>query len=112
MSLENGLVMAGNPSPPRIPIIDFLRWEEGSAQERFEIGAALVEACHEVGFVCIINHGVSQKGINEAFEWSQRLFNLSLEEKMLAPHPPGPTVHRGYSHPVGDIQVPHAEFLS
>jgi hypothetical protein len=27
------------------------------------------------------------------------LFNLKLEEKMLAPHPDGHTVHRGYSWP-------------
>jgi hypothetical protein len=29
----------------------------------------------------------------------KRLFDLKTEEKMLAPHPDGPTVHRGYSWP-------------
>lgn len=30
---------------------------------------------------------------------SKQLFDLSHEEKMQAEHPPGPTVHRGYSYP-------------
>jgi hypothetical protein len=37
--------------------------------------------------------------LEEAFGWSKRLFDLKTEEKMLAPHPDGPTVHRGYSWP-------------
>jgi isopenicillin N synthase-like dioxygenase len=49
--------------------------------------------------VCIINHGVSLKLLDEAFAWSKRLFDLKTEGKMLAPHPPGPTIHRGYSWP-------------
>jgi isopenicillin N synthase-like dioxygenase len=49
--------------------------------------------------VYIINHCVSQEPLEEAFGWSKQLFDLKAEEKMLAPHPGGPTVHRGYSWP-------------
>lgn len=81
-----------------LPVIDFAKWTEGT-EEKYAIGKALADACHTVGFVYIINHGVSPALLAEAFSWSKRLFDLKLEEKMLAPHPPGPNVHRGYSWP-------------
>jgi len=97
--------MGSNHSESQLPVVDFSKWVEGSVQERAEIGAELVDACHKVGFVYIINHCVEPEHVAEAFEWSRKLFDLRMEEKMLAPHPPGPTVHRGYSYPVGVFQV-------
>jgi isopenicillin N synthase-like dioxygenase len=83
-----------------LPIIDFAGWRsESTAEERYEIGKKLTDACHNVGFVYIINHGVSPELLEQAFSWSKRLFDLKHEEKMLAPHPDGPSVHRGYSYP-------------
>ena len=83
-----------------LPIIDFADWKsESTAELRYEIGKKLANACHSVGFVYIINHSVDPDLLEEAFGWSKRLFNLKHEEKMLAPHPDGPTVHRGYSYP-------------
>lgn len=63
------------------------------------IAARLTEACCNVGFVYITNHDVSSEKLGEAFAWSKKLFDLELEQKMLAPHPSGHTVHRGYSWP-------------
>lgn len=83
-----------------LPIIDFANWTSDSTpQLRYQIGKQLADACHNVGFVYIINHGVSAELLDEAFGWSKRLFDLKHEEKMLAPHPHGPAVHRGYSYP-------------
>lgn len=83
-----------------LPIIDFANWtSESTAEQQYEIGKKLADACHNVGFVYIINHSVSPELLEEAFGWSKRLFDLGHEEKMLAPHPDGPTVHRGYSYP-------------
>lgn len=83
-----------------LPIIDFAKWTpKSTTEERLEIGKKLADACHNVGFVYIVNHGVSSELLEEAFGWSKRLFDLTHEEKMLAPHPDGPTVHRGYSYP-------------
>lgn len=88
------------PSEVKLPIIDFANWKEGSTPEqRYAIAKELADACHNVGFVFIINHGISPELLEEVFGWSKRLFDLKTEEKMLAPHPPGPTVHRGYSWP-------------
>lgn len=83
-----------------IPIIDLSAWTTASTPEaRLKAAKELATACHNVGFVSIINHGVPLDLLDEAFAWSKKLFDLKTEEKMLAPHPPGPTVHRGYSWP-------------
>ncbi|KAI1113954.1 hypothetical protein F5Y14DRAFT_441535 [Nemania sp. NC0429] len=82
-----------------IPAVDMGPWTDGSATDRKRIASELVDACRRVGFVYVVNHGVPTDLLNEAFAWSRRLFDLPLEKKMLAPHPPGPSVHRGYSWP-------------
>lgn len=83
-----------------LPVIDFAQWSlDCTSEERYVIGKSLADACHYVGFVYIVNHGVAAELIDEAFEWSRKLFGLRSERKMLAPHPPGPEVHRGYSYP-------------
>jgi isopenicillin N synthase-like dioxygenase len=86
-------------SQPQIPIVDFGAFSNGDPATRSHIAAELTTACRRVGFVYIRNHGIPAALLEEAFAWSQRLFNLSREQKMLAPHPPGPDVHRGYSWP-------------
>ncbi|KAI1798928.1 Clavaminate synthase-like protein [Daldinia bambusicola] len=82
-----------------IPVIDFSAWSRGLIEDKKRIGREVTDACRRVGFVYIINHGMPSDILEEAFGLSKRLFDLSPEEKMLAPHPPGPTVHRGYSWP-------------
>ncbi|OJD34325.1 thymine dioxygenase [Diplodia corticola] len=82
-----------------IPIVDFSHWSGGSPEERQSIAKKLTDAARGVGFVYIVNHGVSDNVLDQAFAWSKKLFDLPHEKKMLAPHPPGPNVHRGYSWP-------------
>ena len=71
-----------------IPVIDFGKWR-GSTEEKRAVTREFADACRRVGFVYIINHGVSDELLEEAFEWSKKLFDLPQEKKMLAPHPPG-----------------------
>lgn len=83
-----------------IPTVDFAGWTAGSSREKKQIIASrLSDACQSVGFVYIVNHRISHEMVEEAFAWSKKLFDLKQEEKMLAPHPPGHVVHRGYSWP-------------
>lgn len=85
---------------PSIPVIDFAKFINSSdPAERLSIAKSLVSACQQVGFVCIINHGLASDVIDNAFEACRRLFTLDHNAKMQAPHPDGPAVHRGYSHP-------------
>ena len=83
-----------------VPIVDFAGWSANASNaQRKEVANQLVEACRNVGFVYIINHNGSPKRLAEAFGWSKKLYDLELEQKMLAPHPEGHVVHRGYSWP-------------
>ncbi|KAI1462701.1 Clavaminate synthase-like protein [Annulohypoxylon moriforme] len=86
-------------SEEAIPVVDFAVWSKGSVDDKKCIAQELTDACRRVGFVYIVNHGVSNDLLEEAFGWSKKLFDLPQERKMLAPHPPGPNVHRGYSWP-------------
>lgn len=86
--------------PTRIPTVDFARWSQSTnSSERLSVAKSLVSACQEVGFVYIVHHGLSPAHIEDAFATSKSLFAPDHAAKMHAPHPDGPTVHRGYSHP-------------
>ena len=87
-------------SNPTIPIVDFSRWsKDGKSEHKQGVANELVKACADVGFCYITNHSISPEYLSEAFGWSKKLFDLKQEQKMLAPHPPGFAVHRGYSWP-------------
>ena len=83
-----------------VPIVDFAGWDtKATPEQRRNTAKQLTEACRNVGFVYIINHNVGSEKLAQAFDWSKKLYDLPMEQKMLAPHPSGFTVHRGYSPP-------------
>ena len=85
---------------PSVPVVDFAGWtSDASFTQKKVIADQLIDACRTVGFVYITNHQLSPDRLAHAFEWSKKLFDLKVEQKMLAPHPSGFTVHRGYSWP-------------
>ncbi|KAM5482566.1 hypothetical protein McanCB56680_003522 [Microsporum canis] len=81
----------------QIPVVDFAPFHDGSAEEAKATAQKIFEAFRDVGFVYLKNHGVPQEVVDEAFSWSQRLFELPQSEKDRAPHPPEGWWHRGYS---------------
>lgn len=84
--------------PNSIPIVDLSAFgTEGNTESRLESARALYKACHELGFVQILGHGVEPELLREAINWSKKLYSLSHDEKMKAPHPDGPVPHRGSS---------------
>lgn len=90
--------MTAESSP--IPVVDFTAWNsEVGLEEKKALATKLVDACRNVGFVYIVNHAVNPEKLARAFDMSKKLYDLPKEKKMLAPHPPGFTVHRGYSWP-------------
>ncbi|CAO2819500.1 unnamed protein product [Amaranthus hypochondriacus] len=60
----------------KLPIIDL------SAPDRLSTAATLRQACIEVGFFYIVNHGVDKDLLKRVFEESNKFFSLPLEEKM------------------------------
>lgn len=101
MSSQDPPSSSSSTSTLPLPVIDFANWTrpDSTPEQRLSIANKLTDACRNVGFVYIVNHQVSPALLDEAFGWSRKLFDLKMEEKMLAPHPDGPAVHRGYSWP-------------
>lgn len=59
---------------PQIDLTDF-------QQRKAEIADELWEAATEIGFFQLINHGIPQAQVDEAFDYSEKFFALSMEAK-------------------------------
>ena len=70
-----------------------------SSGSRLVTARSLVDALRTTGFAYISNHGVPPSLLEKAFNHSRAFFSLPQSAKMTCPHPPGWTVHRGYSWP-------------
>ena len=87
-------------TPTGIPTVDLSSFREGTdVQNRQEVVQQLAQACRHHGCVGITGHGVSSQLLAAAFDLTKRIFDLSTEDKLKAPHPQAPTPHRGYSPP-------------
>jgi isopenicillin N synthase-like dioxygenase len=80
-----------------IPLIDFGLFLKGDEKEKQKAAEDIDDAFRNLGFVYLKNHGVPKEMVEECFAWSKKFFDLPLETKMLAPHPPDASHHRGYS---------------
>lgn len=75
----------GEESDRQILQIDLADFDNRKA----EIAEALWEASTTVGFFQLVNHGIPQAQIDEAFELEEKFFALSAEEKSAFPLRPG-----------------------
>lgn len=96
-----------SPNQGPIPIVDFGNFLHGNKEQKKIVSQKIDEAFRNVGFVYLKNHGVNSEEIAECFEWSKKFFSLPLETKLLAPHPPGGSHHRGYSAPYVEAVSQH-----
>ncbi|KAG6917417.1 hypothetical protein DXG01_002686 [Tephrocybe rancida] len=80
-----------------IQVVDFANFLSGEGKKG--TADAMLTSFKETGFVYLVNHGFPDHETQNMFHWSKKFFSLSYEEKMLAPHPPSGTHHRGYSPP-------------
>ncbi|KAK0461812.1 Clavaminate synthase-like protein [Desarmillaria tabescens] len=80
-----------------IPVVDFGPFRDGTRKQ--EVADAILKSFKEVGFVYLVNHGIPQEKMDGIIGWAKKFFALPMEIKMLAPHPPLGTHHRGYSPP-------------
>ncbi|MBV6624615.1 MAG: isopenicillin N synthase family oxygenase [Rivularia sp. (in: Bacteria)] len=65
----------------KIPIIDLSLFNNGDIDEKQNVVKQIYQVCHEIGFIYIKNYNISPKLTEQVFEYSQYLFNLSLEAK-------------------------------
>lgn len=93
VSLAEGL--EGRRVPfTRIPMIDIGPFLDGS--DKAGVTARIGEACRDVGFFYIRNHGIAQAEMDSAFAQAQRFFNLPLEAKNAVHISRSFPRHRGY----------------
>ncbi|KAF2198624.1 putative leucoanthocyanidin dioxygenase, partial [Delitschia confertaspora ATCC 74209] len=84
----------------RIPIIDLSPFTSFASLSSRKLAAKdLASTLHLNGSVGITGHGFPASMLQEIFDIAKKLFDLPYEDKMRAPHPSGPTPHRGYSGP-------------
>ena len=55
----------------------------GSQEQREALAEKLCRICHEVGFLLVVNHGVSSGLSDDIFDMMHRFFALSGEQKKL-----------------------------
>lgn len=80
-----------------VPVIDFKYFLNGSPDERLKTAKEMVRVMREVGFMYVINHGISESDQKRMFEWSEAFFKLTDEQKLKCEHPPNGAHHRGWS---------------
>lgn len=78
-----------------IPLIDFSPMASPNLRDRLKVAQELHDACVNVGFFYLKNHGVPQPVIDAAFEGAKNFFALPLDEKMKI-HIAKSNNHRGY----------------
>ena len=79
---ESGL--QAEPTPfESIPVIDFAALTNGGdLAARSAVGAAVRQACTEVGFFYAVGHGVSEEVIERTFSAAHAFFDLPLDSKL------------------------------
>lgn len=72
-------------TPPRIldavPLIDLAADRPASPDEDARIAEEITEACRNIGFFYIVNHGVPDDLVAAQFDWAARFFALPEDEK-------------------------------
>ena len=66
----------------KIPVVSMANWRAGGAQRR-DFAADVVEACHQTGFLLLVDHGVSEDLIKRYFNALQMFFALPTQTKAL-----------------------------
>jgi isopenicillin N synthase-like dioxygenase len=64
-----------------IPVIDLSEFTNGTAEQRTAFVAELGKAFHEVGFVGVVNHGVSKTLIDDFYTEAKAFFSLPVDIK-------------------------------
>jgi isopenicillin N synthase-like dioxygenase len=74
---------ASLPAPGRIPVIDLLPFRQGDQADRARIAVKIGDACRDIGFFYIVNHGVPAALVDQVFAEARRFFVLPEAQKRL-----------------------------
>lgn len=65
----------------QIPKISLKGFRSGTLEDQQQIAEQVYHACHEVGFMYLVDHGISKHLIEQAFSESRHFFDLPLDVK-------------------------------
>lgn len=82
----------------KIPIIDFSIFLRGGETEKKNCANEILEGFTSSGFVYLKDVGIPKDTVSNAFAWSKRFFELSLEQKLKVAWET-PESNRGYVAP-------------
>ncbi|KAF2400002.1 flavonol synthase/flavanone 3-hydroxylase [Trichodelitschia bisporula] len=87
--------------PSSIPVLSIAPFlcPTASHDEKADTAATLDAAFRTVGFAHLTAHGIDAAQVDACFSWSKSFFSLPPSTKLLSPHPPSGSHHRGYSAP-------------
>lgn len=64
------------------PVINFSSFLNGNEEERRKVAKEIVDACENVEFFYLSNHGIDSKLIENVYQQARRFFAQNLDEKM------------------------------
>lgn len=97
ISLSGIRIMGSISAIPTVDLSSF--FDDSGLAVRPKVADELAQACHANGCVGITGHGISHELLQQGFAMARKLFNLPMDQKMLAPHSKGAVPPRGYSAP-------------
>jgi len=87
--------MSAEPARLSVPAIDIGPFLSGDAEGKHSVVKEVADACRDIGFLVIKNHGLPNDVLEAAFRESRAFFDLPQEAKDRA-RPDGPAKQRGY----------------
>jgi len=66
----------------QIPLIDFGPFLHGDDEDRRRVSSEIGDACRNIGFFYLSNHGISSVLIERVYDQAKRFFSQSIEDKM------------------------------
>ncbi|GAV88056.1 2OG-FeII_Oxy domain-containing protein/DIOX_N domain-containing protein [Cephalotus follicularis] len=92
--------VAALPASTKVSVLNCI---DLSSPDIHQSVSLLKQACLDCGFFYLVNHGISGEFMEEVFDQSKRLFNLSLDDKMKLLRN---DKHRGYTPLLDEILDP------
>lgn len=65
----------------QIPLIDLAPLTQGNAADRQSVANQIYEACHEIGFMYLCNHGIPQSLLDQLLVQAKQFFDLPVAVK-------------------------------
>lgn len=78
---ESMLPVAKKVPPSHVPIIDLTAMRSGDLAERRVLASEIAQACVDLGFFYIVNHGIPDVGVDAMFAAAERFFALPQAER-------------------------------